>query len=62
MKNSIIYFTKEDGQNKFLYTSNTGTNCEGARSKEGLEEASKILGHGVQNLYAFIDGTEFKLL
>lgn len=62
LKSPIIYYTKEDGHNKFLYTSNNGTNCEGAKSKEGLSQASKILGHEVHNLYAFINGTEFKLL
>lgn len=39
--NDIIYFTKEDGSNKLLFTSENGTNWKGAISAMGLKEAEK---------------------
>lgn len=58
----IIYFTKEDGSNKMLFTSDNGTNWRGAISKAGLAEAEKHLGHRPTNVYMLVDGCEIKLI
>ncbi|OOK86927.1 hypothetical protein B0B48_03765 [Lactobacillus gasseri] len=62
MKN-IIYFTKEDGNNRLLFTSNNrSTNWRGAISKLGLKKAEKQLGHKPTNIYMLVDGCEIKLI
>lgn len=59
----IIYFTKEDGNNRLLFTSNNrSTNWRGAISKAGLAEAEKHLGHRPTNVYMLVDGCEIKLI
>lgn len=63
MEKEIIYFTKEDGQNKLLSTSST--NC-----LESIDDVTsdlmnfyiKKLGHKPTNIYVLVDGIEFKLL
>lgn len=62
---NIIYFTKEDGQNKMLITSNVSDNdpemLEHFDSKD-YEACTKILGHKPSNIYMFYCGHEFKVL
>lgn len=58
----IIYFTKEDGSNKMLFTSDNGTNWRGAISELGLKKAEKQLGHKPTNIYMLVDGCEIKLI
>ena len=58
----IIYFTKEDGSNKLLFTSENGTNWKGAISAMGLKEAEKRLGHPPTNMYMLVGGYEIKLI
>lgn len=63
MTKDIIYFTKEDGKNKLLSIAHS--NC-----LESVDDITnnlmnlyiKRLGHKPTNIYALIDGTEFKLL
>lgn len=58
-----IYFTKEDGNNKLLFTSDNGnTNWRGAISELGLKKAEKRLGHKPTNVYMLVDGCEIKLI
>ena len=62
---SIIYFTKEDGQNKLLLT---GSIHEGDPQsldyfdRTTYNTCTKVLGHKPSNIYIFVDGHEFKVL
>ena len=59
----IIYFTKEDGNNRLLFTSNNrSTNWRGASSKLGLKKVEKQLGHKPTNISMLVDGCEIKLI
>lgn len=60
-KKEVIYFTKEDGKNKFLTTSICFiTSIDTEKIDNPIFE--KILGHKPTNLYAWVDGTEFEIL
>ena len=59
MKN-IIYFTKEDGQNIILLTAQSNTVSMIGPDERHLKLYKRILGHKPTNVYALIDGTEFK--
>ncbi|MBP2056969.1 hypothetical protein J2Z60_000131 [Lactobacillus colini] len=63
MKNlkNIIYFTKEDGQNKLLFSVESGGYFEDV-PLELIKKATKTLGHKPLNWYCFVDGTEFKII
>lgn len=62
-RDTIVYFTKEDGQNKMLLTSSV-------RGPEELEHfdvvdykaCADVLGHKPNNIYVFYQGQEFKVL
>lgn len=66
MGDKIIYYTKEDGHDIFLYT----THISQLRYNERLDRLSddtfkrfeKALGHPINNLYMLINNREFKLL
>lgn len=59
----IIYFTKEDGNNRLLFTSDNGsTNWRGAISELGVKKAEQRLGHKPTNIYMLVDGCEIKLI
>lgn len=65
MLKDIIYFTKEDGQNKFLSTMHiSGEDLQSIDyvSPELMHFYTKRLGHKPTNIYIFIDGSEFRLL
>ena len=65
MLKDIIYFTKEDGQNKLLMVSSITEGDAMALEhfdKADYEACTKILGHRPHNIYKFIDGIEFKVL
>lgn len=62
---NIIYFTKEDGQNKMLMTSNISDDDAAALEhfdQNDYKACTKILGHKPTNVYMFIKGHEFKVL
>lgn len=62
---SIIYFTKEDGQNKFLSTMHiSGEDLQSIDyvSPELMHFYTKRLGYKPTNIYIFIDRSEFRLL
>ena len=61
---NIIYFTKEDGQNKMLMTSNISDDAAALEhfDQNDYKACTKILGHKPTNVYMFIEGHEFKVL
>lgn len=62
---NVIYFTKEDGQNKMLVTSNIDNNDPAALEyfdQNDYKVCTKILGHKPTNIYMFVDGHEFKII
>lgn len=59
MKN-IIYFTKENGQNIILLTAKSNDISMIGPTERNLKLYKKILGHKPINVYALIDGKEFK--
>lgn len=59
---NVIYFTKEDGQNKLLlgsYTSITSVADIGDDQRQIFE---KILGHKPSNIYVLVDGVELRMI
>lgn len=62
---NIIYFTKEDSQNKMLITSNVFDDDPASLEhfdQNDYKACTKILGHKPNNIYMFVDGHEFKIL
>ncbi|WP_289761667.1 hypothetical protein [Lactobacillus intestinalis] len=59
----ILYYTKEDGKNKLLMGA-LPSDVSMIEADLKLDDPIfiKRLGHKPQNLYALIDGKEFKLL
>lgn len=58
----IIYFTKEDGQNKLLSTSPAGSiEMMDYISDALMSYYTKRLGHKPTNIYALVEGTELKV-
>lgn len=58
----IIYFTKEDGQNIILLTAKSNDISMIGPEERNFKLYKRILGHKPTNIYALIDGTEFKFL
>ncbi|MCZ3526162.1 hypothetical protein L2821_02210 [Lactobacillus gasseri] len=58
----IIYFTKEDGQNIILLTAQSNDVSMIGPTECQLKLYKRILGHNPTNVYALIDGKEFKFL
>lgn len=56
----IIYFTKEDGQNIILLTSKSNDISMIGPDERDFKLYKRILGHKPTNVYALIDGKEFK--
>lgn len=56
----IIYFTKEDGQNIILITAQSNAISMIGPTERDLKLYKKILGHKPINVYALINGKEFK--
>lgn len=59
---NVIYFTKEDGQNKLLLGSHASIDCIAEVNDDEKRIFEKILGHKPSNIYALIDGTEFEII
>lgn len=58
----IIYFTKEDGQNKLLSTSpSSSIDLMDCISDTLMHFYTKRLGHKPTNIYALVEGTELKV-
>lgn len=62
---TVLYFTKEDGQNKALISSSISHGDAYGLDhfdKESYKACIKLLGHKPQNIYFLYQGHEFKVL
>ncbi|MBP2058636.1 hypothetical protein J2Z60_001824 [Lactobacillus colini] len=58
----VIFFTKEDGKNKYLTASNMSIIDLGEERVNNNPLFEAILGYKPHNLYALIDGVEFEII
>lgn len=58
----VIFFTKEDGKNRYITSSNMSITLLGNNSTVNNPLYEAILGYKPHNLYALVDGVEFELL
>lgn len=58
----VVYFTKEDGKNIFLQTSQPNRISSIGLDKSAKKSCEIVLGHKLLNLYALIDGVEFDMM